>query len=109
VPRSLLPPLAAGESEDDRKNVTFDSKYGGVDVSISLLGNAQAPDVYEACLKKRTSLDIKAERGSINLKLVRPTFSAIFNAAHIKCGIAHLPVRPIRSSNTVLSQRDRFL
>ncbi|KIM76272.1 hypothetical protein PILCRDRAFT_12878 [Piloderma croceum F 1598] len=63
MPRSLLPPLAAGKSGDDRKNVMFDSKYGGVDVSIS------APNVYEACLKKQTSLDIKAERGSIHLKL----------------------------------------
>jgi len=77
VPRSLLPPLTAGESEDDRKNVNFDSKCGGVDASISLLGDAENSAVDEAKLKKRTSLDVKSEHGSINLRLVRPTFSSI--------------------------------
>lgn len=74
MPRSLLPPLDAGESEDDRKNVKFDSKCGGVDASISLLGDAQDPSVDET---KRASLDVKCEHGSIKLRLVRPTFSAI--------------------------------
>jgi len=69
VPRSLLPPLTAGESEDDRKNVKFDSKCGGVDASISLLGDAEDPAVDEAKLRKRTSLDVKSEHGSINLRL----------------------------------------
>jgi hypothetical protein len=76
LPRSLLPPLDAGESEDDR-NVKFDSKFGEVDASISLLGDARDLSVDEAKLKKRTSLDVKCERGSIKLKLVRPAFSAI--------------------------------
>jgi hypothetical protein len=77
VPRSLLPPLDAGESEDDRKNVKFDSKFGEVDASISLLGDSRDLSVDNAKLKKRTSLDIRCERGSIKLKLVRPAFSAI--------------------------------
>ena len=76
VPRYLLPPLDAGESEDDRKNVKFESIFGGVDASISLLGDAQDP-VDEVKLKKRTSLDVKCEHGSIKLRLVRPIFSAI--------------------------------
>jgi len=69
VPRYLLPPLDAGESEDDRKNVKFESIFGGVDASISLLGDAQDPSVDEAKLKKRTSLDVKCEHGSIKLRL----------------------------------------
>jgi hypothetical protein len=71
--------LDAGESEDDRKNVKFDSKFGEVDAGISLLGDAHDPSIDEAKakLKKRTSLDVKCERGSIKLKLVRPAFSAI--------------------------------
>ena len=77
MPRSLLPPLDAGESEDDRKNVKFDSKFGEVDASISLLGDARDLSVDKAKLKKRTSLDVKCERRSIKLKLVRPAFSAI--------------------------------
>ena len=105
MPRSLLPPLAAGESEDDRKNVKFDSKFWGVDASISLLGDAQDPSVDEAKLKKRTSLDVKSEHGSIKLRLVRPTFSAIFNAAHIKCGTAHLLVHD-SSPNAIPPQCD---
>jgi hypothetical protein len=105
VPRSLLPPLATGESEDDRKNVKFDSRFGGVDASISLLGDAQDPSVDEARLKKRTSLDVKSEHGSIKLRLVRPTFSTILNATYIKCGIAHLLVRN-RSSIAIPSECD---
>jgi hypothetical protein len=78
VPRYLLSPLDAGESEDDRKNVKFESNFGGgVDASISLLGDAQDPSVDEAKLKKRTSLDVKCEHGSIKLRLVRPMFSSI--------------------------------
>lgn len=94
MPRSLLSPLAAGESKDDRKNVKLDSNYGGVDVSINLLGDAQASGVDEARLIKRTSLDVKAERGSINLKLVRPFFSIIFHGVRSYQLSNSAPVRP---------------
>lgn len=82
IPRSLLPPLAEGMSEDDRKNVKFESKHGGIDVSITLLGDAQDPS---AIVKKRTSLDMNSEHGSINLKIVRSSFPINFLAwAQIK-------------------------
>jgi len=69
VPRSLLPPLTADESEGDRKNVNLKSRCGTIDVEISLMGDAQDSSVEEAWLKKRTSLDINSDHGSINVKL----------------------------------------
>ena len=85
IARSLLPPLAEGVPEDDRKNVKFESKHGGIDVSITLLGDAQDPSVNEVIVKKRTSLDVNSEHGSINLKIVRSSFPINFLAwAQIK-------------------------
>lgn len=69
VPRSLLPPLPSGEAEDDRKNVKFETRSGAIDVDISLLGDAEDPNVGEAKPKKRTSLDVKSEHGSMRLKI----------------------------------------
>jgi hypothetical protein len=76
VPLSLLPPLAGGESEDDRMNVKLESKHGAIDVGISLLDGAQDFSIEEAKRKRPTTLDIKSVHGSINVKLVCPSFSA---------------------------------
>jgi hypothetical protein len=69
--------LAAGESEDDRKNVKFETRCGAIDVDIKLLGDAQDPSVEEAKLKKRTTLDVNSEHGSMSLKIVGPSFPKI--------------------------------
>jgi hypothetical protein len=106
MPRSLLPPLAEGVSEDDRKNVKFESMHGGIDVSLTLLGDAQDPSVNEITAKKRTSLDMNSEHGSINLKIVRSSFSINFLLwPQIKWGVAHLSI-VIGRSNAIPSQCD---
>jgi len=69
VPLPLLPPLAGGESEDDRMNVKLESKHGAIDVGISLLDDVQDPSIEEAKRKRPTTLDIKSVHGSINVKL----------------------------------------
>jgi hypothetical protein len=70
IPQSLLPQLAAGETERGRKNLKLWSKNGSVDVDITLLVDPEKHDIREADRKKRTTLDVGSQNGSINVKLV---------------------------------------
>lgn len=69
IPRSLLPPLPAGQSEADRKNVYLRSTHGAITADITLL-----EPFYAA--RKPTSLDVHSEHGAVNLKLVRLSYPA---------------------------------
>jgi len=90
VPRSLLPPLAAGDSDDDRTNAKLESTHGLIDISISLLGDAQDPGVEEAKRNKRTTLDLKSEHGSINVKLrTCPSPSSVAMPFHLNVTGSH--------------------
>ena len=82
MPRSLLPPLAADESEEDRKNVEFVSNFCSIDVSISLLGDAPDPNVDNGKSRKRTTLYMNSQHGSINVKLVGPSLPNLNFSSH---------------------------
>jgi hypothetical protein len=75
VPRSLLPPLATGKSENDRKNIKCVTSHGATDVSISLLGDEQGSNVEEAKLRRRVTLDINSGSAT-KVKIVGPSFSS---------------------------------
>jgi hypothetical protein len=85
VPRSLLPPLAAGKSEDDRKNVKCVTSHGTIDVSISLLGDEQGSNVEEAKPRRRATLDINSGSAT-KVKIVGPSFSS---SLHLAARIEH--------------------
>lgn len=70
IPQSFLPQLAAGETESGRKNLKVWSKNGSVDIDVTLLADSTKHGVDG---KKRATLDVGSQNGSINIKLVRQT------------------------------------
>jgi hypothetical protein len=68
IPQSFLPSLAAGETESGRKNLKVWSKNGSVDVDVTLLAD---PAKRRVDGKKRATLDVGSQNGSINIKLVK--------------------------------------
>jgi hypothetical protein len=66
IPSSVLPLLAPGESEKERKNLKLESQHGSIDVELFLTGGKLGD-------KSKTTLDMRTTHGRITVKLVRPT------------------------------------
>jgi len=73
IPQSLLPSLAANETETDRKNLKVYAKNGSVDVDITLSVNTEKLSMDDADRRKRATLDVGSHNGSVNIKLRRIT------------------------------------
>jgi hypothetical protein len=63
IPQSLLPPLAADETEATRRNAYFHAKNGSIKVDIFIVGDADS--------KHPADILIDSSNGSIKTKLVR--------------------------------------
>ncbi|KAJ7713607.1 hypothetical protein B0H16DRAFT_1743212 [Mycena metata] len=62
IPRSMLPPLAAGETEATRQNLFLDTNSGSIDVDISVLGDTNT--------KRSVNMSLRcSDYGSITVKL----------------------------------------
>ncbi|KIK92817.1 hypothetical protein PAXRUDRAFT_829614 [Paxillus rubicundulus Ve08.2h10] len=68
IPSSLLPPLAEGETEADRKNLRLSSKSGSISNKIWIL-NSPGSDDLPAAERKRTTIDLASDHGSIRVQL----------------------------------------
>lgn len=66
IPPSLLPPLNAGEKDQDRKNLYLRTKDGSIDADIWLIGQDQAASNNGS----RTTLSLSSNDGSITAKIV---------------------------------------
>lgn len=66
IPPSLLPPLNAGEKDQDRKNLYLRTKDGSIDADIWLIGQDEAASNNSS----RTTLSLSSNDGSITAKIV---------------------------------------
>jgi hypothetical protein len=66
IPAAFLPPLADGQLEVDRKNLTLTATQINIDASIWLVGNNPVKRV-----NKPASLVVNALQGPVRLKVVR--------------------------------------
>lgn len=66
IPPSLLPPLNAGEKDQDRKNLYLRTKDGSIDADIWLIGQDEAASHNGS----RTTLSLSSNDGSITAKIV---------------------------------------
>jgi hypothetical protein len=67
IPSNLLPPLNAGETEQDRKNIYLRTKDGSIDVDIWLIGQEDSDAPKNGT---RTTLSLSSNDGSITAKIV---------------------------------------
>lgn len=67
IPLNLLPPLNAGETEQDRKNIYLRTKDGSIDVDIWLIGQEDSDAPKNGT---RTTLSLSSNDGSITAKIV---------------------------------------
>lgn len=65
IPPSLLPPLNAGEKDQDRKNLYLRTKDGSIDADIWLIGQDEA----SLNSGSRTTLSLSSNDGSITAKI----------------------------------------
>ncbi|KAG1722771.1 hypothetical protein EDB19DRAFT_1916498 [Suillus lakei] len=65
IPLSLLPPLNAGETDQDRKNLYLRTKDGSIDADIWLIGQEEAAPKNGS----RTTLSLSSNDGSITAKI----------------------------------------
>jgi len=68
IPPSLLPALAEGETEADRKNLRLSSKYGSISNKIWILNSSGGDDLLVG-ERKRTTIDLASDHGSIRVQL----------------------------------------
>jgi 7,8-dihydro-6-hydroxymethylpterin-pyrophosphokinase len=64
IPQSMLPPLAAGETEAMRQNVFLHASRS-IDVDLFVLGDADT--------KRSLNMFLQCTNGSIEAKIVRPS------------------------------------
>lgn len=85
IPKSLLPTLAAGETEANRKNLKLYAKNGSIDVNINLLANT-GKEVHSH--NKRVTLDVGSQNGSVkvNLRRIGTLTSGMPIPFHLKAG-----------------------
>lgn len=69
IPPSLLPPLSAGEAEEDRKNIRLESVNGLIDVELWLVAPARR-DAGPSSPPKRATIYARSYNGTITAKLV---------------------------------------
>ncbi|KAF8129644.1 hypothetical protein K438DRAFT_1789054 [Mycena galopus ATCC 62051] len=67
IPQSMLPPLAAGETEAMRHNLLLHTSYGNIDIDLFVLGDADTT--------RSLSMVLKCEDGSITAKFQKNTTS----------------------------------
>jgi hypothetical protein len=65
IPQSMLPPLAAGQTEATRQNVFLHSNIGSIDVDLFVLG--------DAATKRSLNMFLECTKGRITAKIVRPS------------------------------------
>ncbi|KAG1729511.1 uncharacterized protein EDB91DRAFT_811312 [Suillus paluster] len=65
IPLSLLPPLNAGETDQDRKNLYLRTKDGNINADIWLIGQEEAAPKN----KRRTTLSLSSNDGHITAKI----------------------------------------
>lgn len=63
-------PLSVHEREGNRKNLKLNSRNGPIDADITLLSGTESLSLGEAKRKKRTTIDIRADNGSVDTRLV---------------------------------------
>jgi len=66
IPPSVLPPLGPKETEKDRKNLKLESRHGGIDVDLFVIGEKSRNE-------GRTTLELRSAHGRVNVKLNTPT------------------------------------
>jgi hypothetical protein len=66
IPLSLLPPLNAGETDQNRKNLYLRTRDGRIDADIWLIGQEEAAPRNGS----RTTLSLSSIDGSITAKIV---------------------------------------
>jgi hypothetical protein len=66
IPLNLLPPLNAGETERDRKNLHLRTKDGSIDADIWLIGQEEVAPKDGA----RTTVSLSSSDGNITAKIV---------------------------------------
>jgi len=62
-------PLSVHEREGNRKNLKLNSRNGPIDADITLLSGTESLSLGEAKRKKRTTIDIRADNGSVDTRL----------------------------------------
>jgi hypothetical protein len=73
IPQSMLPPLAAGETEATRRTLSLDTTQGTIDVDLFVLGDADT--------KRSADVLLKSTSGPITANLVRP------HAPHVRANL----------------------
>ncbi|KAJ7733644.1 hypothetical protein B0H16DRAFT_1732193 [Mycena metata] len=107
IPKSMLPPLAAGQTEATRQNLFLHTDHGSIDVDLFVLGDAHP--------KRSLDMSLKCKFGNITVKLhavstARPpiyitaTTDGTFGYGKITL---HLP-RTFRGPVTVRQTADRW-
>lgn len=66
IPHHFLPPMNAGETEQDRKNLYLCTKDGSIDADIWLIGREETAPKNGT----RTTLSLSSSDGNITAKIV---------------------------------------
>ncbi|KAJ7910879.1 hypothetical protein B0H13DRAFT_2328934 [Mycena leptocephala] len=99
IPQSMLPPLAAGETEATRQNVFLHSNHGDIDVDLFVLGDADT--------KWSLNMFLECTKGSITAKIhaASTAHPPIYITAKAERITLHLP-RTFRGPVTVRKTSD---
>ena len=78
IPTSLLPPLAEGQTEEDRENLRLETRNGSIDVHVFLV-NDKAVDT-KGGETKPTTINICSNLGAVFAKIVSAFIVLLRNA-----------------------------
>ncbi|KIK90637.1 hypothetical protein PAXRUDRAFT_831529 [Paxillus rubicundulus Ve08.2h10] len=69
IPTHLLPPLAPGQTEEERNNLYLHTRDGTVDVTIWLAGPAANRDAKPPLADKRTTIRVSSDDGPVTVRV----------------------------------------
>ncbi|KAK7458801.1 hypothetical protein VKT23_009807 [Stygiomarasmius scandens] len=72
IPESLLPPLAIGETEWARKNLSLKGKLGAVEADITLHCEEPQETTNQSKFSTRVNMEVQTSVGAISVKLRDP-------------------------------------